>query len=403
MRTRQLLLAAMLALLAGTVFAAPPPDPPRMSLTHPNVFATPQVSSPPIQFQNQGTPLGISFIFNCSTGLSCSFVNGVMTATASGSGTIGSCATANAIALYTAATTLACDSNTTDASGAWTYAVNGAASTPAVTFSGTPFAGTGTTSTPLFYFNGGTAPTTWSTGGTYFGWNCVGGFAGNIFDLHSNGSGSTASLTCAGLLTLNSNLVASSVQIATAGSFLFGSNGSMSNPANGVTRLLNAATTGYTRLAIGPDTSSFPGLCPSGSNGALTFDQAGGCTTHAAITAGTITGDGYATGTNCSATGTAANPSVASCSSAAAGSFSCATNASTGTCVVNTTAVTANSEIFVTQRSDTTTGTRLGVTCNATLSTAITEITAVTAATSFTINLGTITTNPECFSYLIVN
>jgi hypothetical protein len=30
-------------------------------------------------------------------------------------------------------------------------------------------------------------------------------------------------------------------------------------------------------------------------------------------------------------------------------------------------------------------------------------LTAVTAATSFTINLGTITTNPECFSYFIVN
>jgi hypothetical protein len=122
-----------------------------------------------------------------------------------------------------------------------------------------------------------------------------------------------------------------------------------------------------------------------------------------ANSAGTLKALAYQTDTNCSATGTAANPSVASCGSSTAGSFSCATNASTGTCVVNTTSVTANSEIFITQRSDTTTGTRLGVTCNATLSTVITEITAVTAATSFTINLGTITTNPECFSYHIVN
>ena len=110
-----------------------------------------------------------------------------------------------------------------------------------------------------------------------------------------------------------------------------------------------------------------------------------------------------ATNTNCSAVGTAANPSVASCGSAQAGSFSCATNASAGTCVVNTSAVTANSEIFITQRSDTTTGTRLSVTCNATLTTVIPEITAVIPATSFTINLGTITTNPECFNYFIVN
>jgi hypothetical protein len=120
-------------------------------------------------------------------------------------------------------------------------------------------------------------------------------------------------------------------------------------------------------------------------------------------TLGTIKPGLYASGTNCSAVGTAANPSVASCTAAPAGSFSCATNASTGTCVVNTTAVTANSEIFITQRSDTVTGTKLGVTCNVTLTTVIPEITAVTAATSFTINLGTIAANPECFSYFIVN
>ncbi len=111
----------------------------------------------------------------------------------------------------------------------------------------------------------------------------------------------------------------------------------------------------------------------------------------------------YQTATNCAAVGTAANPSVASCGAASAGSFSCATNASTGTCTVNTTAVTANSEILIEGRNDTTTGTRLGVTCNTGITTAIPEISAVVAATSFTINLGTFTANPECFSYLIIN
>jgi hypothetical protein len=110
-----------------------------------------------------------------------------------------------------------------------------------------------------------------------------------------------------------------------------------------------------------------------------------------------------ATGSNCGAVGTAANPSVVSCSASMAGSFSCATNASTGTCVVNTSAVTANSEIFIEGRNDTTTGTRLGVTCNTGITTALPEISAVVAATSFTINLGTFTTNPECFSYFIIN
>lgn len=119
--------------------------------------------------------------------------------------------------------------------------------------------------------------------------------------------------------------------------------------------------------------------------------------------AGGIKPSTYLSQTNCAATGTAANPSVASCSAAPAGSFSCATNASGGTCQVNTTAVTASSEIFITQRSDTTTGTTLGVTCNTGLTTVIPEVTAVTAGTSFTINLGTIATNPECFSYFIVN
>lgn len=115
-----------------------------------------------------------------------------------------------------------------------------------------------------------------------------------------------------------------------------------------------------------------------------------------------VTGD-LLTNPNCGANGTAANPSVVSCAAASAGSFSCATNASTGTCTVNTTVVTANSEIFITGRNDTTTGTRLGVTCNTGITTAIPEISAVVAATSFTINLGTFTTNPECFSYFIVN
>ncbi len=118
---------------------------------------------------------------------------------------------------------------------------------------------------------------------------------------------------------------------------------------------------------------------------------------------GTVTVPKVTTTANCSAIGTSANPSLVACSAAAAGSFSCAVAASTGTCVISTTAVTANSEILITQRTDTTTGTRLSVTCNTGVSTVLPVVTAVTAATSFTINLGTIAANPECFSYHIVN
>lgn len=192
----------------------------------------------------------------------------------------------------------------------------------------------------------------------------------------------------------------------TSGSAAF--TGIISNPtinqtggANGTVRVLasypvNTALVG-TEYLLALGTSSATG--PTGTLTDKFLVDSNGATTASS----TITAPTYATTTNCAAVGTAANPSVASCSAAPAGSFSCATNASTGTCVVNTTAVTANSEIFVTQRSDTTTGTRLGVTCNTGLTSAVPEITAVTAATSFTINLGTIVTNPECFSYFIVN
>lgn len=115
MRLRLPLLLVMLMLSVGTIFASPPPgSSPRMSLNHPNVFMAPQISSPPIQFQNAGTPIGVSFTFNCSTGTSCSMVNGVLTITASGAGTVGNCATANALAKYTAATTTGCSLATDD-------------------------------------------------------------------------------------------------------------------------------------------------------------------------------------------------------------------------------------------------------------------------------------------------
>jgi hypothetical protein len=130
-----------------------------------------------------------------------------------------------------------------------------------------------------------------------------------------------------------------------------------------------------------------------------------GNTTPAAGSFTTAKATAYTTTTNCAAIGTAANPSIASCSSASAGHFSCATAATGGTCQVNTTAVTANSEIFVFESDTTATGTALGVTCNTSTTDIPTSriLAAYVAATSFTINLGTVTTNPACFSYFIVN
>ena len=120
---------------------------------------------------------------------------------------------------------------------------------------------------------------------------------------------------------------------------------------------------------------------------------------------GPIEASKFDTAASCGAAGTAANPSVVSCAGASAGIVACSVTASTGTCQVNTTNVSATSTIIVTQRSDTVAGTATSSTCNTTKDTNSTapQITAVTAGTSFTFQLGTIATNPECFNYLIIN
>jgi hypothetical protein len=108
------------------------------------------------------------------------------------------------------------------------------------------------------------------------------------------------------------------------------------------------------------------------------------------------------TATNCSGNGTSANPSVVSCASASAGVFSCDAASSTGTCVVDTTEVTTNSEVFV--QPDSSSGARLGVTCasNADSGLSVQRLSGKTSGT-FTINLGTFTGNPLCFDYFVVN
>jgi hypothetical protein len=103
------------------------------------------------------------------------------------------------------------------------------------------------------------------------------------------------------------------------------------------------------------------------------------------------------TGTNCSSS---AAPAV--CASASAGSVAVPTGANP-TLTVNTTAVTANSQILL--NIDESLGTKLSVTCNSTLSTLVNPVvTARTAGTSFTIQIGsTLTANPACVSYVVVN
>jgi len=66
---------------------------------------------------------------------------------------------------------------------------------------------------------------------------------------------------------------------------------------------------------------------------------------------------------------------------------------------VNTTAVTANSTIIV--FNDDSLGALLGVTCNTGLDNVL--VSARVAATSFTVTGSAPVTNPNCYSYLIIN
>lgn len=103
------------------------------------------------------------------------------------------------------------------------------------------------------------------------------------------------------------------------------------------------------------------------------------------------------TNNNCSS-----STSPAVCGSAASGSVAVPTGA-TPTLQINTTAVTASSQIYMTI--DESLGTKLGVTCNSTLATLVQPVvTARTPGTSFTIQINaTLAANPACVSYSIIN
>lgn len=79
--------------------------------------------------------------------------------------------------------------NISAATGRFSTSVNGAASAPALTLTGTIFTGgTGTTTKPHFLIEpAGTTSTDWSTAGTLYGGNAPAGFTGHLLDLQING------------------------------------------------------------------------------------------------------------------------------------------------------------------------------------------------------------------------
>jgi len=140
-----------------------------------------------------------------------------------------------------------------------------------------------------------------------------------------------------------------------------------------------------------------------GGTSSLNFDISGAAATFVTSSGMQVVNNlqakSYSTGSNCSSS---ASPAV--CGSAAAGSVLIPTGTSSSTLTVNTTAVTANSQIFF--YPDDSLGTKLSTTCNSTLATLAggSFISARTAGTSFTITFnGSILTNGVCGSFFIVN
>jgi hypothetical protein len=169
------------------------------------------------------------------------------------------------------------------------------------------------------------------------------------------------------------------------------------NPTNfstGGTMLGINSPTGFTGGLIQAWNNGGSALFIVGNNGQVT--SAAGFNGTTSTSSGSVSAKTYLTATNCSQ-----NASPAVCASAAAGVVAVPTGTNP-TLTINTTAVTANSRIFL-QIDES--ATIAATTCNSTLSTLVQPVvTARTAGTSFTIQIGAvIATNPACVSYLVFN
>lgn len=189
-----------------------------------------------------------------------------------------------------------------------------------------------------------------------------------------------------GQSTLKFNEVwATNVTTGVSGYLRFYGTTKIKSPSDGILEFLNNAENNFTRVQFGGTSSSFPALARSTTF--LKAQLADG------TEGGGFLGSTYNTVTNCSD-----SAGAAACVAAAAGSV--VIDAAATSVVVSTTAVTANSQIFV--QYDSSLGTRLSVTCNTTP--AIPAVTARTAGTSFTITVPVApSVNPACYSYVIVN
>ncbi len=190
--------------------------------------------------------------------------------------------------------------------GIYTNSTNAAASTPAFNITGTTYAaGTGTTNTPLIYINGGAAPTTWNSNGTYVAINAASGFSGYAFDVRNNGSGSAfnvssgGTVSAVGTLTLSRSPSASNTVLTTTGTLLTGT-GTTAFPQfiqqpSGATAVTTWSTAGtFHGINAGSGfTGNFVDFHINGAASAFSINQAGTITSGGAIFAGNTSAIGW--------------------------------------------------------------------------------------------------------------
>lgn len=169
-----------------------------------------------------------------------------------------------------------------------TMSGNGAASVSALLLNGTMFTsgGTGTTTIPyaLLQPSTATAVTTWATTGTVIGINAQPSFVGNFIDFRVNGGslGVGIQLSTTGKFT---------VPGSTNSGYFFSARGGYTMAGDGIATLFNAANTGFDRIQLGGQTTSFPALKRNlaAVNVRLADDSADASITAATATPGTNT------------------------------------------------------------------------------------------------------------------
>lgn len=194
-----------------------------------------------------------------ATGSTLTILDG-KTFTANNSITLAAGADGQTFTFPSASDTVAGLGTTQTFTAAQTSSKAGASSTPAFLFTGTPFTGSGTTSFPLIYLNGGTAPTNFSTGGTYLGINGTASFGGNFIDVIANGGSHVFTVNAGGSVTSGSTITsgvgfnASSGGIAIAGAFAvtFTGRGILSSPGGGSIQLGSSDAASPVAQTLGP-------------------------------------------------------------------------------------------------------------------------------------------------------